>query len=154
MSVNRGIFPPSRSYSLSFSRSRGSNAILLPPSNAEPACAVRPAEVMVPFPGGECGRRSSSEVDELAPTLRRESPVEAIASRGDANAMRCLVGCTATLACALEFFAFLPSTGSWLRCAPESEVRYRISLIQSWFSQALGLSGYLDDAVRRCPTLL
>lgn len=72
MIVSRGGRPPSRALPWS-SRSRGSNATLLPPSSAEPACvAVR---------GDDGGSELSSCVEEVAdvdeaPTRRRWSTPE------------------------------------------------------------------------------
>jgi hypothetical protein len=79
MSVRRGIFPPCRASSLSFSKSRGSKAILLPPSKAEPACATSPPPLFGGVPLGIGCVVTSFEGEELPATLRLERPVELIA---------------------------------------------------------------------------
>ena len=90
MIVNRGIFPPILAVSLaSWSKSRGSYAILLPPANADPACVF--VGWALKSEGSLCDRlkllgartcSSSSGAgavvwlleDPAAPTRRRERP--------------------------------------------------------------------------------
>lgn len=81
MIVNLGIFPPCRPSSPSLSRSRGSNAILLPPSKAEPACWVAAPPLLVCEPVGESGRAEEDSETELLPMRRLERPVEVISSQ-------------------------------------------------------------------------
>lgn len=84
MIVRRGAFPPCLTSSSSCSsRSRGSYAILLPPSNAEPACDVDALRLgedecllveVVLFSLRPQASPSSSAWVEDAPTRRRERP--------------------------------------------------------------------------------
>lgn len=89
MIVSLGDLPPCRASSSSCSiRSRGSYAILLPPSNAEPACDVDALTVCeadetlgvgvclleVALPLRPHASSSSSAADDDAATRRRESP--------------------------------------------------------------------------------
>ena len=87
MMVSRGGLPPRRASSSSRSRSRGSYAILLPPSNAEPAwrageCGGSGREAAPPFAEAvplkpQALSASSSPADEAdAGTRRRERPAE------------------------------------------------------------------------------
>jgi hypothetical protein len=85
MIVSFGIFPPSFTSSLR-SRSRGSKATLLPPSNAVPPPCLRGVSVPVGVPGpgllllvvpAEVSSPSSRLVLAFA-TRRRERPLEAI----------------------------------------------------------------------------
>lgn len=78
MIVNLGARPPCFLSSPSLSKSRGSKAILFPPSNAEPACAEEVTFIDPLADEGVVGPWPSSdvEVDAEPPagTLRRESP--------------------------------------------------------------------------------
>jgi hypothetical protein len=89
MMVSFGVLPPCFLSSLSLSKSRGSKAILLPPSKADPACCdgVTAVGLDVPLPPLlvtlEVARElfgppssSATVVDDDAPagTLRRDSP--------------------------------------------------------------------------------
>lgn len=90
MIVNRGIFPPILAVSLaSWSKSRGSNAILLPPANADPACvfvgwALKSdgslCDRLKVFGARACSSSSGAGVvvrlpdDPAAPTRRLERP--------------------------------------------------------------------------------
>lgn len=75
MIVNLGARPPCFLSSPSLSKSLGSNAILLPPSKAEPACAEGLANG-APLENGDVGPSSEVDVDDEPPaaTLRRDSP--------------------------------------------------------------------------------
>jgi hypothetical protein len=98
MIVNRGALPPIFWSSLSLSKSLGSKAILLPPSNADPACCDEATAVgldvllpLLPGPLGALGEpfdivgppsTSAPDVDEPAGTLRRDNPpFEVISSK-------------------------------------------------------------------------
>lgn len=92
MIVSRGGLPPSRASSSSRSRSRGSNAILLPPSNAEPAWyegevneSDRDTEPPLEAEGPLMPSASSSPVEAEAGTRRRERPAELIAWTEDSR---------------------------------------------------------------------
>lgn len=74
MIVSRGILPPWRLSSCTWSRSRGSQATLLPPSKAEPACVATVPLELGPF-DNEPRLGVSSELEDEAPATRlRESP--------------------------------------------------------------------------------
>ena len=94
MIVSLGALPPCLASSSSWSiKSRGSNAILLPPANADPACDVDAltdcdelgeclldvgAEVLLPL-SPQASPSSSSAAEEDAATRRRWSPPEDMA---------------------------------------------------------------------------
>lgn len=84
MIVSLGVFPPTfASSDASWVMSRGSNAILLPPSNAEPAWVgtewFMGGEFLRRLPLREGGVCSSSRREEEAfVTRRRERPAEDI----------------------------------------------------------------------------